>query len=82
MARVTLEQAEKNLPQLVADARAGEEVVILEGERPVARIVAIRPEASLAEPRRPGRFKGVFELDDRFFDPLPDDELEAWLDPQ
>lgn len=29
-------------------------------------------------PRVPGRLKGFIEWDDRFNDPLPDDELRLW----
>jgi len=80
MTRVTMHEAKTQLSRLVAKARAGEEVVIMKGKEPVARIVPVAPEH--AEPRQPGRFEGVFELDDRFFEPLPDDELEAWSNPK
>ena len=52
----------------------------MRGDVPVARIVPLAPEE---KPRRqPGRFKGVFDLDDRFFEPLPEEELEAWNNPK
>ncbi|MEI9851341.1 MAG: hypothetical protein WDN24_11430 [Sphingomonas sp.] len=29
-------------------------------------------------PRTPGRLKGLIHVPDSFFDPLPDEELDAW----
>jgi antitoxin (DNA-binding transcriptional repressor) of toxin-antitoxin stability system len=29
-------------------------------------------------PRKPGALKGMFSLPDSFFDPLPEEELQAW----
>ena len=40
MASVSIADAETRLGELIARARAGEDVTILDGERPVARIVA------------------------------------------
>lgn len=40
-----------------------------------------RPDGSiefLHTGRRPGTLKGLFELPDSFFDPLPEEELAAW----
>lgn len=34
--------------------------------------------ADTANARRPGALKGMFSLPDSFFDPLPEEELEAW----
>lgn len=86
MTTVTIEKAKADLAALIDTVRAGGEVVIAKGSEPVAKLVPI-PE-SAAEPltddrprRRPGRLKGLIHLDDSFFDPLPDDELRAWNDP-
>ena len=80
MIRVKMHEAKTNLSRLAARAAAGEEVIIMRGDVPVARIVPLAPDE---KPRRqPGRFKGVFDLDDRFFEPLPEDELEAWNNPK
>lgn len=66
---VDVAAAQADLDGLIDRAHSGEEIVITRGETPVARLVAIRPE--------PGVLNG-FVLPDTFFDPLPDDELEAW----
>ncbi|HWJ75277.1 MAG TPA: prevent-host-death protein [Kaistia sp.] len=80
MIRVKMHEAKTNLSRLAARAAAGEEVILMRGDVPVARIVPLAPEE---KPRRqPGRFKGVFDLDDRFFEPLPEEELEAWNNPK
>ena len=78
MATVTVEKAESNLSDLITRAAAGEEIVISRDNEPVAKLVPIAAEkqpvrgyGSLAHLR--GKIPDSF-----FFDPLPDDELEAW----
>lgn len=36
------------------------------------------PAALALKPRKPGALKGMFSLPDSFFDPLPEEELQAW----
>lgn len=36
------------------------------------------PPALTPKPRKPGALKGMFTLPDSFFDPLPEEELQAW----
>jgi antitoxin (DNA-binding transcriptional repressor) of toxin-antitoxin stability system len=43
MTQVTVEEAQNELPNLIRIAGEGEEVVILEGEQPVARLTSISP---------------------------------------
>jgi len=75
MTVVTIHQAKTNLSKLIAEVEAGGEVVIARGKTPVAKL-------TLADPPRPkrvfGRLKGQVSLDERFFEPLPDDELALW----
>jgi prevent-host-death family protein len=70
--RVTVHQAKTQLSKLIAAAEAGEEVVISRGDTPVVKLTPIR------QPRKAGWLKGKVELDDAFWDPLPDEELRAW----
>ena len=58
MTTVTLEDAQANLPALISKLKPGEEIVILESQRPVARLVA----APVGEQplRRPGSAIGEF----------------------
>jgi len=81
MASVKMHEAKTNLSKLAARVEAGEEIVVMRGDKPVMKLVPIGPQAEKA-PRKFGRYKGVFELDDRFFEPLPDEELEAWNNPK
>jgi antitoxin (DNA-binding transcriptional repressor) of toxin-antitoxin stability system len=76
MTTVTIHQAKTQLSKLISKVEAGEEVVILRGKVPVARLSAI------TKPKRrrvPGMLKGKVSLPDEFFfDPLPEEELRAW----
>ena len=75
MAVVTIHTAKTTLSQLIARAEAGEEIVLARGTQPVAKIVAIEP---APKKRQAGAYRGKISFDDAFFDPLPDDELDAW----
>ena len=67
-------QAKTQLSQLLARVEAGEEVVIARRGVPVARMVGCQPTAR----RQPDVLKGKVVIPDSFFDPLPDEELDAW----
>ena len=74
MTIVTMHQAKTNLSRLVAQAISSEEVIIARGTVSVARIVPFAP----AGVRRRGALAGQIALGAAFFDPLPNDELDAW----
>jgi len=81
MIRVKMHAAKTNLSRLVAQALAGEEIVLMRGNDPVARIVPLKPGELVGvstTPRRPGRLKGQIDFDDRFFDPFPEPDLARW----
>ena len=67
-------QAKTQLSQLLARVEAGEEVVIARRGVPVARMVGCQPTAR----RQPDVLKGKVVIPDSFFDPLLDEELDAW----
>ena len=75
MAVVTIHTAKTTLSQLIARAEAGEEIVLARGNRPVAKIVPIDP---APQQRQAGAYRGQFTVGPEFFEPLPDDELDAW----
>ena len=78
MAMFKMHQAKTELSKLVARAEAGEEIVLLRGDKPVARIVKVDEPAK--PPRKPGalaHLRGKIP-DSFFFDPLPEEELRAW----
>jgi antitoxin (DNA-binding transcriptional repressor) of toxin-antitoxin stability system len=75
MATVTVHAAKTHLSRLIQRAEAGEEIVIVRGKIPVARLTAI-PQQPVK--RRFGAYRGEFEVPDSFFEPLPEDELAAF----
>ena len=76
MATVKVHAAKTHLSKLIKRAEAGEEIVIARGDRPVVRLV---PFASKADPSKGfGSMKGLIDVGPEFFEPLPDEELEAW----
>lgn len=72
---VNVHTAKTELSKLLARVEAGEEIVIARGKVPVARLV---PMAAAKKERVPGRLKGKFTIGPEFFEPLPQDELDAW----
>lgn len=54
--------------------RAGREFTIMQGGKAVAKVVPV----AARKPRVPGALKGMVTLPDSVFDPLPDDDLDAW----
>ena len=71
--KVNVHEAKTTLSQLLERAHAGEEIVIAKNGRPYARLVPLEA----PQPRTPGLLQGV--VDDAFFEPLPDEELDAWV---
>lgn len=69
---LNVHQAKAQLSELLERAARGEEIVIAKRGKPFVRLVRVEDR----EPRRPGVARG--RLTDAFFEPLPDDELEAW----
>ena len=76
MTVVTIHKAKTELSKLLKRVEAGEEIVIARGGKPVARIVPAEPPKKKS--RGEGAWAGQFVFPDSFFDPLPDDELDAW----
>lgn len=79
MTTVSVHEAKTHLSRLIEKVLAGEEVVISRNKEPVVRLVREGPPK-----KKPllGALKGKakFDLDDGFFDPLPEEELDAWHD--
>ncbi len=72
METVNVHKAKTHLSRLLERAHAGEEVIIAKNGRPYARLCPLEKPPS----RRPGLLTG--EIGDAFFDPLPEEELDAW----
>ena len=75
MKSVTVHKAKTTLSKLIAEVEAGEEVLILRGTEPAARLVRV---GSIAGKRQFGALAGHVQVTDAFCEPLPDDELTAW----
>ncbi|MBI4559077.1 MAG: type II toxin-antitoxin system Phd/YefM family antitoxin [Candidatus Hydrogenedentes bacterium] len=69
MTQVTVERAAAQLPELLKSVRNGEEVIITEGECPVAKLIGLGPAAAK---RRAGTAKGLISIAADFDAPLPD----------
>ena len=74
MTTVSIHEARVHLSRLIAQVEAGDDVVIARDGKPVARLVAVEPPAK----REFGALRGRIQLDANLFEPLPDDELDAW----
>lgn len=75
MPTYTVHKAKTQLSKLIAEAEAGEDVVIARGDEPVVRLVPIVAERPR---RRYGALAGKLEVGPDFDEPLPPEELEEW----
>ena len=69
---VNIQEAKTTLSRLINAAMQGEEIIIANRGMPVVRLEPVRQ----PEKRQLGFIKGT--LPESFFDPLPDEELQAW----
>ena len=77
-ATVNVHEAKTHFSKLLERAHAGEEIVLAKAGKPYAKLVPIDAKPK-KEPRKPGRMKALRDIPDSvWFDPLPDDELDAW----
>jgi prevent-host-death family protein len=72
---VNVHDAKTHLSKLLERVAQGEEVVIAKAGKPVARLVAIRPNPA---GRRVGTAKGAFVVPDDFNDPWPEFEQDFY----
>jgi prevent-host-death family protein len=78
MVKINVAEAKAKLSDYLDRAIAGEQIVICRHNQPVA---ALQPIASArVEPRPIGPVAGrpTFEVPPSFFEPLPEEELDAW----
>ena len=71
--RVNVHEAKTHLSRLLAQANAGQEIILAKAGKPYARLM---PLAADAGKRQAGRLAGRVEA--AFFEPLPEDEAKAW----
>ncbi len=75
VAKVEMNDAKGRLEELVARARAGEEIVLAEGGKAVARITSAAAPQGV---RVFGEFAGKVWISDDFSAPLTDEDLAEW----
>lgn len=74
MTAIALDRAEHHLLELVRRAEQGEEILLCQGDQPLARIVPV--DAAVETRRTFGQHRGKAHLSEEFDAPLPDD---FWL---
>jgi prevent-host-death family protein len=72
--KVTVHAAKTTLSKLIERAHAGEEVIIVRRDQPVARLVPIMKEGPT---RKPGTLRGLVRVPAGFLEPLPNKEMAA-----
>lgn len=74
MTHVSVHEAKTHLSRLIERVLAGEEIVVTRNKEAVIRLV---PAAAPKKVPLLGALKGrvAFDLDDGFFDPLPDEDI-------
>ncbi len=71
MTTITMDEIQRDLPGYLKRVRAGETLLILQDDKPVAEL---KPVAAVSEPLRPfGLCAGEFTVPDDFDSPLPAD---------
>lgn len=70
---VNVHEAKTHFSRLLEQAHAGQEIIVAKAGKPYARLV---PLSAPTSQRRPGRLAG--RVSEAFFEPLPDEELDAW----
>ncbi len=73
--KVNIHDAQIRFPQLLVMVSQGEEIIIDQAGKPVARLVPI---ASKPSKRIPGSAKGKIAIGDDFDHPLPDSILDVF----
>ncbi|HCF26641.1 MAG TPA: type II toxin-antitoxin system prevent-host-death family antitoxin [Cyanobacteria bacterium UBA11049] len=71
MQLVNLADASKHLPELIAAAIDGEEIIITKDEQPVVKLVPV-PSVKKRRPAKAGTAKGLITIADDFDEPLED----------
>jgi prevent-host-death family protein len=72
----TVHQAKTHFSRLLKEAEAGQEVIVMRGSKPVAKIVPIQqPDPGRLPFRLIGGFQGQISWSEDAFDPMTDQEL-------
>lgn len=72
----TVHQAKTNFSRILREVEAGQEVIVMRGKKPVAKVVPIEPSPKTEVPfRLLGAYRGKINFDDRAFAPATDEDL-------
>ncbi len=74
--RINMHEAKTHLSEHITKLKAGDRIILCRRNRPVAEIRPIQEPTD--QPRPIGLGKGLAELPDSFFDPLPDEILNRF----
>lgn len=76
-ATVNVHEAKTHLSKLIERVCAGEEITIAKAGKPLIRLVKVEEAPKIK--RIPGGWPGTGNIPDSvFFDPISEDELDAW----
>lgn len=76
MIKLNIHEAKTHLSKYLAKLKAGDRIVLCKRNQPVAQITLL-PQAPI-RPRPIGLAKGRFTVPRSFFEPLPDELIEAF----
>ena len=76
MIRLNIHEAKTHLSQYLEKLAKGETIILCKRNVPIAEIRPIRPHREYKRPI--GLAKGEFEVTPEFFEPLPDEMLDAF----
>ncbi len=76
MIRINIHEAKTHLSRYLKKLEAGETIILCKRNVPIAEIRPIEPAPT--KPRPVGLAKGQFQIPQEFFEPLPDELLDAF----
>lgn len=76
MIKVNIHEAKTHLSRYLKRLEKGESIILCRRNKPIAEIRPLPPAQTKKRPI--GWAKGEFEIPKEFFDPLPDDLLDAF----
>ena len=72
--KLTIQEVQANLSKHIAGLQEGDRIILCHGNEPVAEMLPLTDRSY--EPRPVGLGRGLAEVPDSFFAPLPDDILK------
>ncbi|MFN0056054.1 MAG: type II toxin-antitoxin system Phd/YefM family antitoxin [Planctomycetales bacterium] len=79
MTTVTLEEAQANFPEIIHQLFPGEELVITENQKPIAKLISEHPQALMPLRPGPGLCKGMIAYMAPGFD-APQEDMKEYME--